>query len=146
MEECFQRKDMISDIDLEEVARARLEDSMVLACEDRYEGSVYLCGYSVEIALKVRICKHNARFEFPETSSEFNTHGLQRWRTHNLSNLLNLSGLNAVIRGDSDLFRKFNCIATNWAPDYRYKKLGSTDENRSFDMIESAESLIGVIL
>lgn len=75
---------MISDSDLKQVAQARLEDSIILALNDRYEGAIYLCGL--------------------------------------------FSG-------------------NNWRPDYRYKRiLGRINENLSFDMIESAESLIGVIL
>jgi HEPN domain-containing protein len=43
---------MISTSDLKAIARARLDDARVLLRGKRFDGAVYLSGYSVEVALK----------------------------------------------------------------------------------------------
>ena len=48
---------MISPAELRKTARARLKDAQVLLAAKRYDGCVYLCGYSIEIGLKARICR-----------------------------------------------------------------------------------------
>lgn len=48
---------MADKVQLTKIARARIEDAKVLVHSKRYDGAVYLCGYAVEIALKVRICR-----------------------------------------------------------------------------------------
>lgn len=134
---------MISVNDLEQVAKARLEDSLVLTGYGRYDGSVYLCGYALEIALKVRICKLHGRSDFPETKAEFTN--LEKWKTHNLKELLKLSGLETVIKTDPKYSSRYSHVLYNWGVDYRYKKL-SADEVKACDMIEANEILLGVIL
>jgi HEPN domain-containing protein len=47
---------MIRTTDVEEIARARLQDADILLTSERYDGAIYLCGYAVELALKARIC------------------------------------------------------------------------------------------
>ena len=48
---------MIDLSDFEDVARARLKDAIVLTFGDRYDGAIYLCGFAVEIAFKIKISK-----------------------------------------------------------------------------------------
>jgi hypothetical protein len=74
---------------LEKLAQARLEDAEVLFKATRYDGSIYLCGYAVELALKARICKTLGWSGFPSTRSEFSNY--QSFKTHNLDVLLRLS-------------------------------------------------------
>jgi len=47
---------MLDKKEINEIARARLEDAEVLFSARRYDGAVYLCGYAVELGLKSRIC------------------------------------------------------------------------------------------
>ncbi|NJL60118.1 MAG: hypothetical protein HC887_11260 [Desulfobacteraceae bacterium] len=136
---------MISVTDLEQVAKDRLEDSFTLAVYGRYDGSVYLCGYALEIALKVRICKSNGRSDFPENTHEFKSHGLKDWRTHDLRKLLRLSGLEPIFRTDRIYSEKFSYISDKWDVDYRYKR-SIADELAAFDMIEANQILLEVIL
>jgi len=56
----------------------------------RLEGSAYLSGYVVELALKARICRTLKWRGFPEKRNEFE--GLQTFKTHDLDVLLSLSG------------------------------------------------------
>lgn len=87
---------MITTNDLRTLARARLNDAVVLFRNKRYDGAVYLCGYAVEIALKARICRTLKWAGFPETRREFEAY--QSLRTHDLDVLLKLSGIEERIK------------------------------------------------
>ena len=87
---------MIVRSDLRNIARARLRDAEVLLGNQRYDGAIYLSGYSVEIALKARICRTLGWSGFPETNREFE--GYQSLRTHKLDVLLHFSGAEARIK------------------------------------------------
>ena len=61
---------MISVAELDNIARARIEDAKALLTAGRFDGATYLCGYAVEVALKARICRSLNWTEFPSTGSE----------------------------------------------------------------------------
>ena len=46
---------MITLQELENLCIDRLEDAKMLFQADRYEGAFYICGYVVEVGLKLRI-------------------------------------------------------------------------------------------
>ena len=48
---------VISLADLASLARARLSDAEALRLARRYDSALYLCGYAVELQLKVAICR-----------------------------------------------------------------------------------------
>jgi HEPN domain len=83
--------------ELRTIARARLRDAEALLIAGRYDGSVYLCGYAVEIALKARVCRALKWDGFPSTNKEFE--GYYSFRTHNLDVLLHLSGAEVKMKG-----------------------------------------------
>ena len=62
----------------------------------RFDGAFYLCGYSVELALKARICRTLKWSGFPQTGQEFQ--GLQSVKTHDLEVLLRFSGIEDRIK------------------------------------------------
>jgi len=81
--------------DLQKLARLRAKEARTLLDSKQPSGAFYLCGYSVECALKACIAKQTRRFEFPE---------LQRVKgsyTHNLVELLRLADLQDQMRTDS---------------------------------------------
>ena len=82
--------------ELKGISRARLEDSEALYDARRYDGATYLCGYTVELALKARICKTLKWKGFPSTPNEFNN--FKSFRTHDLDVLLALSGAEQRIK------------------------------------------------
>jgi len=43
--------------EIDEIVTARLNDAEFLLESSRFDGSVYLCGYAIELGLKSRICK-----------------------------------------------------------------------------------------
>ncbi|MBM4275034.1 MAG: HEPN domain-containing protein, partial [Deltaproteobacteria bacterium] len=87
---------MLTRQELQKIAKARLQDAEALFQSGRYDGSIYLCGYAVEIGLKNKICKTLRWKGFPSTRSEFEN--LQTFKTHNLDILLRLSGVEDKIK------------------------------------------------
>lgn len=125
---------------MKKLARSRLQDAEVLFNSRRYDGSVYLCGYAVELALKARICKTLRWSHFPETSAEFRE--LQSFRTHNLDILLRLSGIESTI--NSTQLADWSVVAT-WEPELRYRIAGSTTYTEAQNMLRSTEALLRII-
>jgi len=128
---------MITRSDLRRIAQARLKDSEVLFLSKRYDGSIYLCGYAVEISLKNRICKTLGWNEYPFTRKEFEN--LLSFKTHNLDILLKLSGAESKIK--TNFLAEWSLVA-EWDPEARYKPVGSATKLDTILMIESAKTLM----
>ena len=122
---------MILAADLRKIARARLLDAQALHRMRRYDGSIYLCGYAVELSLKYRICKTLSWPDFPETGGEFRAY--QTFRTHDLDVLLHLSGREARIKKQA--FADWSTVAT-WDPEVRYRSIGSASKTNAARMID----------
>ena len=131
---------MITAADLRKIARARLKDSEILYREHRYDGAVYLCGYTIELVLKAKICRTLKWSGFPTTRAEFE--GLQSFRIHKLDMLLHLSGMEAKIK--TNFFADWPIVAT-WDPESRYRSTGSATRLGAQNMIESTKVLLGAI-
>ena len=132
---------MILPNELRTIARARLKDAEVLLTATRYDGSVYLCGYSVEIALKARVCRTLKWPGFPSTNKEFE--GYHSFRTHDLDVLLHLSGAEVKIKHPKYL-AAWSVVAT-WEPGTRYKRIGTATSIDATNMINAAKVLLGVL-
>lgn len=131
---------MISTNDLIKLSKARLKDAEVLYTARRYDSSVYLCGYVVELALKARICKTLKWSGFPETRSEFQN--FTSFRTHDLNVLLSLSGRENIIR---TRYLPSWSVFSLWNPERRYNPVGTATRQNAKQMLESAKILIGVL-
>jgi hypothetical protein len=131
---------MLDRFDLTEIARARIEDAQVLLRSNRYDGAVYLCGYAVEIALKVRICRTLDWAGFPDSSKDFKEY--QSFKTHSLDVLLHLSGMEKTIK--KNFFAEWSVVGT-WNPEMRYKPIGSATRESAEHMIEASKRLEGVL-
>lgn len=132
---------MISVGDLRRLARARLRDAEVLLGAKRYDGAVYMVGYTVEIALKVRICKTLRWSDFPETAGEFKDLG--SFKVHKLTALLRLSGREQFIR--SQHLTDWSVVAA-WDPETRYRPVGTASKLDAEAMIASAKVLAKALL
>lgn len=131
---------MISQKDLRKIVKAHFKDSEILFQYKRYNGSIYLCGYAVEIALKLKITKTLRWPEFPETSKEFSN--FTSFKTHNLDVLLQLSGKEKDIKGS--YFADWSIIA-QWDPEVRYKSVGNAKKSDAQQMISSSKIVLGVL-
>jgi hypothetical protein len=131
---------MLAITDLEKIATARIKDAEILLNARRYDGSIYLCGYAVEIALKAQICKTLGWSGYPSNKREFENY--QSFKTHNLDVLLRLSGIEQKIK--VELFAEWSSVAA-WDPEIRYKPIGSATKEETNLMIDSSKKLLGVL-
>jgi len=56
---------MITTKDLRAISRERLRDARALLRAKRFDGTYYVCGYAVELALKARCCRTLKWADFP---------------------------------------------------------------------------------
>jgi len=120
--------------EIEEIVKARLKDAEVLLGGSRFDGSVYLCGYAIELGLKARICRTLQWDEYPASKKEYRT-----FKTHDLDVLLHLTGLEDKVK--LKYFAEWSTVA-QWNPEARYKPIGSASENDAKEMLDSAKELI----
>lgn len=130
---------MIAVTDLKQIARARLRDASVLMTHGRGDGAVYLCGYAVEIALKVRICQTLQWTDFPDTDSNY-----QSFKTHNLDRLLHLSGREDALV--TRFFAEWSLLKNNWSPEMRYKLPGGVSPAVAAATVAAARVLVKFLM
>src|SRR4051794_18135681 len=79
-----------------QTAKERLHDAEALLAAGRFDGSIYMCGYTIEIALKAKISATTWWTQFPATPKEFNRYN--DVKTHDLQKLLTLWGEETAIK------------------------------------------------
>lgn len=131
---------MIKVGELDNVARARIEDAKALLAAGRFDGATYLCGYAVEVALTARICRTLNWVEFPSTGGEFQAY--KSFQTHELDVLLRLSGQEARIKQNQ--FTLWNVVAI-WKVESRYNVAGTVQQADAAAMIQAAEEILAVL-
>ncbi len=146
---------MIPKLHLKEIAFKKLDASKLLCESAKYDASLYLIGYSIELALKYKICKI-FQFEegFPETKNEFEMYismsdstlgkeiaNIKEIRNHNLQKLLFYSGQDYIVK--LELLEEWTNISY-WSPELRYKlNLGDKEFNET--IIISVEKILNLI-
>lgn len=103
----------------------------------RFDGSIYVCGYAVEIGLKARICRVLRWAGFPSSNTEFQ--GYASFRTHNLDVLLHLSGRESIIKAKH--LTAWSVVAM-WDPETRYLPIGSASAADARAMLHSARDVL----
>ena len=131
---------MVGRCELKNIALARVKDSEILFSAQRYDGAIYLCGYSVETALKARICTTLGWSGYPTSRSEFQKY--QSFRTHDLDVLLSLCGAEAEVK--NKFLAEWSVVAT-WDPEIRYRSIGSVSKEEAELMIEASKTLVGAL-
>jgi len=122
--------------EIDEIVTARLNDAEFLLESSRFDGSVYLCGYAIELGLKSRICKILQWEKYP-TSGKYST-----FKTHDLDVLLHLTGLEDTVK--LQYMTEWSIVA-QWNPEARYKPIGSVKEADAKDMLDSVKELIKLL-
>ena len=128
---------MIGVGELDNIAKARIDDAKTLLAAGRFDSASYLSGYAVEVALKATICRTLQWMGFPSTNSEFQ--GYKSFQTHELGVLLRLSGHEARIKQTHNRF--WNVVET-WTVDIRYNAVGSVSPVAAVAMVEAAEQIL----
>jgi HEPN domain-containing protein len=131
---------MIPVAELDNIARARIEDAKALLTAGRFDGATYLCGYAVEVALTARICRTLNWAEFPSTGGEFQAY--RSFQTHELDVLLRLSGQEARLKQNH--FALWNAVAV-WKVESRYNVVGTAQQPDAAAMIQAAKELLAVL-
>lgn len=62
---------MIPIADFEQTAREKLLDAKCLLDGERFDGAIYMAGYALEIAIKVKLCHSKEMPAFPDTYNEW---------------------------------------------------------------------------
>lgn len=122
--------------EIDKIIQARVEDATVLFQSSRYDGSVYLCGYAIELGLKARICRTLKWNEYP-TSPKYGT-----FKTHDLDVLLHLSGCEHEVKLTH--FADWSVVA-EWNPEARYNPVGSVLASDAKNMLESTKELLKIL-
>ncbi len=101
------------------MAEVRLREAEALFAAGLYDGSFYLCGYVVELALKACICKSLALAEYPDGEAGVR----QVFKTHDFWVLALFAGLRLPIEEKQSVSAEFAgnwSIVTGWQLDDRY--------------------------
>lgn len=122
--------------EIEKIVQARVADAQILYDATRYDGSVYLCGYAIELGLKARICRTLQWDEYP-TSAKYST-----FKTHDLDVLLHLSGCEDKIKLKH--LADWSIVA-QWNPEARYNPIGNVQGSDAKDMLESTKELLKIL-
>jgi len=129
---------VITSVELQELAQLRLHEAEALFAAGFYDGSAYLCGYVVELAMKACVCKTLGLTEYPDREQ-----GLERaFKTHDFNALEVLSGLRVKIsskRNTSASFKTNWSLATAWKPEDRYVISGKSRRDAE-DLLDSLRS------
>ena len=99
--------------DLQKLALARVADAKGLFAAERYDAAYYLAGLSVECALKARIARATARYEFPGRRTA------ERAFTHDLKSLLAFAGLKPELEQALMSLQENWDLVSNWGVDVR---------------------------
>ncbi len=146
---------MILQRHLKEIAEKKLECSKLLFKSKKYDNSLYLVGYSIEVALKFKICKIlKLNNGFPETKLEFNSYisqndndlgkqikYLKDIRNHDLQILLYYSGQEYSVK--LHLLDEWTHFSY-WNPGLRYK-LNIGNKNFTEIALRSADRILTLI-
>ncbi len=122
------------------IANERLVDAETLLNAHRYDGAVYLCGYSIEIALKHKICQTLNWTEFPSTNRDFEKY--KSLKTHDLDVLLSFTGIETSLK--ATCLAEWSAVSI-WNPEARYNPIGIINPAKTDLMINSAKILIGML-
>ncbi len=143
---------------LSELIDQRLKDADVLVANKRYATAVYIAGYAVELALKLKICKiFKFAQGFPENKMEFGVYQnnvksqpllagtitqIKDMRNHDLNKLLFYSGVEVQIK--RNFLNEWSSVVS-WDPEMRYK-IQKILKKEALNNINAIKSLIQKIL
>ena len=133
--------------ELKQLSQLRLKEANILCNSRMYDGSCYLAGYCIELALKAAICKRMGTPDFfesirPETARAF--------KIHNIDELITLAGLrtkfNLYIGINIQFGNNWSFIKTtiNWSEQLRYQ-IGKNQIETEMMLIALTDSQNGIL-
>lgn len=125
--------------ELRRLADARIKDAKCLYRNRRYQGAIYLCGYSVEYALKARIATALGWTDYPPAGKG----DYRSFITHDLDFLLRLSGQERRIKVAAHM--PLWSTVLNWRPEMRYDRVGKVNRKDARDMIDAVQHIVNLL-
>jgi HEPN domain-containing protein len=110
-----------------ELARCRLAEAKVLLEQGHPSGAYYLAGYAIECALKAAIAAQFQANEIPDKKLVNSVY------THDLPDLLRVSGLQAELEAGGEVVKNWNLVKT-WSESARY---ATFDEAAAAGMLDA---------
>ena len=109
---------MASAKELKAISQARLKTAKILIEAEDWDGSAYIMGFALEIALKAVICKTLHLVNYPENTKNRTTDAF--FMTHNFDQLLKASGMEDLFsaRGKGDEFRNWGDFTQEYQGDW----------------------------
>jgi len=129
--------------ELKRIATTRLGDARILLRNSRFDGAGYLCGYAIEVALKLQVCQFRNWEGQPENERENSS--FQILRTHDLNALLQLTSITVQREIKSRQFTEWSIIRT-WHPEARYHPIGSVSRGDAEALLQAAEILLKLLI
>jgi hypothetical protein len=149
---------MISKKVLRELVDQKLKDADIVVANRRYASAIYIGGYGLELALKLKVCKiFKFGQGFPENKAEFILYQnsvksqpllagtiiqIKDIKNHDLDKLLFYSGVEYQIR--LNFLNEWNLVVA-WDPEMRYK-LQKVLKREATNNIKAIRSLVQNIL
>jgi len=145
---------LISKKNLKDLASKRFLDAKALFEKGRYQGCVYIAGYTIELLLKYNICRiFGFSRGFPESKSEFdsysfkikktfqNASSIKKFKMHDFIKLLEICGKEYDVKAEA-LFEWFELLA--WSPEMRYlnRKLNKKDAEKFLNSVNKIRSIL----
>lgn len=120
--------------DLKQLAELRLREAEILFDQGMYDGSAYLSGYAVELALKAVICNKLKIARYPSAKQHKGAFAI-----HDFDALLFLAGLSSemsVATADEAVLTNWS-VATEWGPERRYSPPGAYERVSALALLDA---------
>lgn len=138
------------------LAYERLSEAQILCDNEKYDGTFYLAGYSIELMLKAKVCEHfGVDNLFDEQCQIYGISEVRKaLKTHDITILLIFSGLKdkfEVARSQNKEFMKAtSCLFDTsgkclWSEQSRYRPYGSQQKSAVDKFISALEGDRGFI-
>lgn len=128
--------------EFQKISRARLAEAKLLYKKGKYDGSRYLVGYTIETALKARICKILDLNDYPPRIDR-----QESFKTHSIDALIILAGLEKELtqkKFNDPVFASNWSIATDrqngWRETWRYEKIGTATKQSVSDLLNAVSN------
>ncbi len=123
--------------ELQELALLRLQEAETLYAAGLYDGSAYLCGYVVELALKARICAAFGVTDYPEKGSRLR----EALKSHILDDLGLLAGMAHELTSSRPVLLANWSLVNEWRPEWRYEPKGSYDRAGAEKLLDAVRTM-----
>ena len=124
---------------LQGLAKMRLKDAQILLGRKRWSGAYYLCGYSIECALKACLLRHLGESDAVFGNPDYRKLLADCW-THDLVKLVDLAGLKTKLDSEcsaNSAFRGFWGQTKAWKETSRYQELAEAEARALYEAVSN---------